>query len=134
MITTGDARNILVRDCSDFGIKGIFTSWAAPEGRIKSERIVVVTPSEQSPGTYWENCYVSVNLCVPDVKGDANLQRLDDLERAAKAKFKEWTYGTRDGSAYRYRYENIGCEADKDLGCHYVYVRVLFRVLNVKKD
>jgi len=44
-----------------------------------------------------------------------------------------WTYGTRDGSAYRYRYENIGCEEDKDLGCHYVYVRVLFRVLNVKK-
>lgn len=36
--------------------------------------------------------------------------------------------------AYRYRYENIGCEEDKDLGCHYVYVRVLFRVLNVKKD
>lgn len=93
MITTGDARNILVRDCSDFGIKGIFTSWAAPEGRIKSERIVVVTPSEQSSGTYWENCYVSVNLCVPDVKGDANLQRLDDLERPQRPNSKSGPMG-----------------------------------------
>ena len=61
-------------------------------------------------------------------------KRLDELERAAKARFKEWTYGTYDGSAYRYRYENIGREEDVNLGCHYIYIRVLFRVLNIKNN
>ncbi|EDN88241.1 hypothetical protein PARMER_00343 [Parabacteroides merdae ATCC 43184] len=55
MITTNDAQDILIRDCTDFGIK-TFPTWDVPEGRIKNERIVVVTPSEQSPATYWESC------------------------------------------------------------------------------
>lgn len=133
MITTKDAQDILIRDCSDFDID-TFSSWKVPEGRIKSERIVIVTPSEQSPATYWENCYMSVSLCVPDVRGNENTERLGELERIAKIKFKSWTYGTYDNTPYCYRYEGIGREEDKDLGCHYVYVRVLFRVLNVKKD
>lgn len=133
MITTADAQNILIQSCSLFGIKA-FPSWATPEGRIKTERIVVVPTSPQTPATYWEDCFIAVNLCVPDIKGKANLQRLDELERAAKARFKEWTYGTYDESAYRYRYENIGCEEDPNLGCHYVYIRVLFRVLNIKNN
>lgn len=110
------------------------TSWAIPVGKVNRERIVVITPPEQTPDTYWENCFVAVNLCVPDIKGEANLRRLDELERAAKARFKEWTYGTYDGSAYRYRYENIGREEDVNLGCHYIYIRVLFRVLNIKNN
>ena len=91
MITTNEAQNILIHDCADFGIQ-TFPTWNVPEGRIKDERIVVVTPSEQSPATYWESCYISVNLCVPDVKGTANLKRLGELERIAKAKFKPWAY------------------------------------------
>lgn len=133
MITTNEVQNILIHDCADFGIQ-TFPTWNVPEGRIKDERIVVVTPSEQSPATYWESCYISVNLCVPDVKGTANLKRLGELERIAKAKFKPWAYGIYDNTPYCYRYEGIGREEDKDLGCHYIYVRALFRVLNVKKD
>ena len=134
MITTGDARNILFSACKGVGIKDMHTSWAIPEGKVDRERIVVITPPEQTPDTYWENCFVAVNLCVPDIKGEANLKRLDELERAAKARFKEWTYGTYDGSAYRYRYENIGREEDVNLGCHYIDIRVLFRVLNIKNN
>ena len=133
MITIGDAQDILLRDCASFGLKA-FPSWKTPEGRIKAERIVVVPTSPQTPATYWEDCFIAVNLCVPDIKGKANLQRLDDLERTAKARFKEWTYGTYDGSVYHYRYENISREEDADLGCHYVYDRVLFRVLNIKNN
>ena len=110
MITTGDARNILFSACKGVGIKDMHTSWAIPEGKVNRERIVVITPPEQTSDTYWE------------------------LERAAKARFKEWTYGTYDGSAYRYRYENIGREEDVNLGCHYIYIRVLFRVLNIKNN
>lgn len=83
MITTGDARNILFSACKGVGIKDMHTSWAIPEGKVNRERIVVITPPEQTSDTYWENCFVAVNLCVPDIKGEANLKRLDELERAA---------------------------------------------------
>lgn len=83
MITTNDAQDILIRDCTDFGIK-TFPTWDVPEGRIKNERIVVVTPSEQSPATYWESCYISVNLCVPNIQGNANRERLKSLNGLQK--------------------------------------------------
>lgn len=35
MITTNDAQDILIRDCTDFGIK-TFPTWDVPEGRIKT--------------------------------------------------------------------------------------------------
>ena len=33
---------------------------------------------------------------------------------------------------YRYSIESIGAEADTALKCHYVNVRILFEVINVK--
>lgn len=50
MITTGDARNILFSACKGVGIKDMHTSWAIPEGKVDRERIVVITPPEQTPG------------------------------------------------------------------------------------
>lgn len=132
MITTGDARNILFQDCSAFGIKDIYTSWAIPRGAVARERIVVVSPPTQSQSTYWETCFIPVNFCVPDIKDEANLKRLDEIERAVKGRFKETTFGWHDGSAYTYQAESIGREEDKDLKCHYIYARIIFRVLNVK--
>ena len=60
MITTGDARNILFSACKGVGIKDMHTSWAIPEGKVNRERIVVITPPEQTSDTYWENCFVAV--------------------------------------------------------------------------
>ena len=51
MITTGDARNILFSACKGFGIKDMHTSWAIPVGKVNRERIVVITPPEQTPDT-----------------------------------------------------------------------------------
>ena len=48
MITTGDARNILFSACKGVGIKDMHTSWAIPEGKVNRERIVVITPPEQT--------------------------------------------------------------------------------------
>lgn len=132
MITTGDARNILFLACKEFGIKDIVTSWAIPTGKIMRDRIVVVSPTAQEAGTYWETCYLPVNFCVPDIGGEANLIRLDELERIAKTRFQETTYGTFNGSAYTYQAERIGREEDKALGCHYIYVSIYFKVLNIK--
>lgn len=130
MIATGDARNILFRDCEVFGLDRA-TSWNTANGKVKTERIVIVTPAEQSQSTYWEECYIPVNFCVPDLKnGKANQIRIDELERVAKKEFKNWRYGVFDGTPYKYRYESIYQEVDTDLGCHYVYVRILFKVLN----
>ena len=40
--------------------------------------------------------------------------------------------GRYDGTTYHYSIESIGIEEDTSLKCHYVNVRILFEVLNVK--
>ena len=72
-----------------------------------------------------------MNLCVPDMDGDANLIRLQELERKAQETLDE-VVGEYDGSNYYYLIDTIGTEADTELRCHYVNVRLLFQVLNVK--
>ena len=132
MITTGDARNILFDACKEFGIEDMSISWNIPNGKIKTERIVVIEPNSESLGMYWDDCFVRVNICVPDIdKGVANNIRLDELQRITKARFKNWTYGTHDGTAYHYRAQSVTKEEDAALECHYVYVRINFRVKNV---
>lgn len=132
MITTGDARNILFLACKEFRIEDIFTSWAVPTGKITQDRIVVVSPPVQSHNAYWEICFIPVNFCVPDINGEANLKRIDEIERQVKARFKETTFGRYDGSAYTYQAESIAREEDAALECHYISARIIFRVLNTK--
>lgn len=40
--------------------------------------------------------------------------------------------GRYDGTTYHYSIDTIGTEEDTALKCHYVNVRILFEVLNVK--
>lgn len=40
--------------------------------------------------------------------------------------------GRYDGTTYHYYIDTIGTEEDTALKCHYVNVRILFEVLNVK--
>lgn len=134
MIATTDIANIIYRDCKIFGIEDLYQKGNIPEGEIKSERIIV-RAKNQSEGIYWDKGFVEVNLCVPDIDGMANLVRLNELERETKRLFKEAKTGVFDGT--RYRYSNaednyIGIEEDAGLKCHYINVRILFRVLNVK--
>ena len=73
-----------------------------------------------------------VNLCVPDLsENEANTIRLNELERKAGKLFDD-VVSTYDGTTYRYSIESISIEADTALKCHYVNVRILFEVLNVK--
>ena len=131
MIVTTDIANILYKDCKAFGIE-VYQAGNIPDEHkeLSSERVIIRTKS-QSPETYWKKGFVEVNLCVPDMDGDANLIRLQELERKAQEVLGE-VVGEYDGSNYYYLIDSIGIEADTELRCHYVNVRLLFQVLNVK--
>lgn len=130
MIVTTDIGNILYRDCKAFGIS-IVPNGETLTGELKSERIVIHTKKQQ-PEIYWKKSFAEVNICVPNLsENEANSIRLNELERQANKLFDDMV-STYDGTAYRYSIESIGTEADTALKCHYVNVRILFEVLNVK--
>ena len=54
-----------------------------------------------------------------------------ELEKQAQELFDGVT-GRYDGTTYHYSIDTIGTEEDTALKCHYVNVRILFEVLNVK--
>lgn len=137
MIVTTDIGNILCRDCKAFGIEGIYQKGnipVVPEDQayqLKTERIDVY-PESLSVGTYWKKGVVSVHLHVPDtLSGTANLDRLAALERQAMQLLDD-VANVYDGTSYRYAVESIGTEADTALKCHYVNVKILVEILNVK--
>ena len=130
MIVTTDIANILYRDCQTFGIS-IVPHGKKLTGPMKSERSVIHAKKQQ-PETYWKKSFVEVNFCVPDLKeGEANTIRLNELEKQAQSILDDVT-GRYDGTTYHYSIDTIGTEEDTALKCHYVNVRILFEVLNVK--
>lgn len=130
MIVSSDIANILYRDCKAFGIDRI-PDGETLTGEITTERIVIHA-KKQEAGTYWKKGFVEVNLCVPDSsENSANFSRLGELERQAQTLLDD-VVSSYDGTSYRYGISSIGRELDTDLKCHYVNVRILFEVLNVK--
>lgn len=131
MIVTTDIANILYKDCKAFGME-VYQSGNIPDEdkELSSERVTIIAKS-QSPEAIWKKGFVEVNLCVPDMDGRANLIRLQELERKAQEVLDD-VVGEFDGSSYYYLIDQIGTEADTALKCHYVNVRLLFQVLNVK--
>ena len=130
MIVTTDIGNILYRDCKAFGI-GTVPAGETLTVELTSERIVIHTKKQQ-PGKYWKKSFAEVSFCVPDLsENEANPIRLNELERETMKRFDD-VVSTYDGTTYRYSIESIGTEADTALKCHYVNVRILFEVINVK--
>ena len=142
MITPQDIRNILYRDCKAFGINEIYVVFEGDEGDsdevpavdskkgLQAERIVVYIKRQQ-PGTYWKKNFNEVNIQVPRIQNRANAIRLQELEHKA-LELLEGVTGEYEGCSYLYEIDQIGTEADIKLRCHYVNVRILFQVLNVK--
>ena len=131
MIVATDIANILFKDCKAFGIE-VYQAGNIPDEHkeLSSERVIIRTKS-QSPEAIWKKGFVEVNLGVPDMDENANLTRLQELERKAQEVLDE-VVGEYDGSNYYYLIDSTGIEADTELRCHYVNVRILFHVLNVK--
>lgn len=131
MIVTTDIQTILYKKAKELGIKNVYKDGAAPEGNVKSERVIIIANSIE-PGTYWRAGFVHVNICVPnsDRKGEAPLKRLNELERLAVQTLHDT--GKSDGTPYTYEVDTTRIEEDRDLKCYYVNARILFEVLNVK--
>lgn len=142
MITPQDIRNILHRDCKNFGINEVYVVFEKDEGSsdevpavdskngLQTERIVVYVKRQQS-GTYWIKNFNEVNIQVPRIQNRANCIRLQELEHKS-IELLDGVSGEYDGCSYLYQIDQIGTEADIELRCHYVNVKLLFQVLNVK--
>lgn len=131
MITPADIANIIYAECADFGIERVADgrTITAP---LTGERITIHSKA-QTPEKYWLKNFVEVNFLVPDLaplSSEANTPRLQEIQRLAAATFKSRT-GTYDDTVYHYETDSISKEEDKALCCHYVNIRLLFKVQNV---
>jgi hypothetical protein len=130
MITTSDVANIVFAKCRDFGISKIYQKGGIPLGKVTDERIVIIAKGNVA-STYWKKGFVEVNLNVPNISGEANLVRLNALERMAYSIFDSYS-GKFDSSVYHVSIYTSSIEEDSELGCHFVNIRLLFEILNVK--
>lgn len=127
MIISGDISNIIYVDFKPLGFKQ-FKKGAIKDGKITDERLIIITSELSIGSNTWKQCIVTVNICVPDYKGEANLTRLTQIERMFGGLRKADKY---DGTNYRYKTISTGQEYDESLKCHYVNVKILFEVINV---
>ena len=67
-----------------------------------------------------------------DLRPDITVE-VDGMARTMTDKNGKTVYSiSYDGTTYHYSIDTIGTEEDTALKCHYVNVRILFEVLNVK--
>ena len=134
MIVTTDIGDILYKDCNSlkttFGIANIYQDGNVPVGEVTAERIVIVPPPNDTAETYWIKSFANVNLVVPDKNGKKDITRLQTLERLAKKNLDDHC-GKFDGTLYTYEV-STGIENEPDLKCHFVNIKILFKILNVK--
>jgi hypothetical protein len=132
MITTSDIADIIYKDCAFFDMERV-PDGATLTGALTEERLTIHVKRPETE-SYWRKGFVEVNLCVPDIGGQASGGRLRELERTAQGAFRDYAVGTFDGSRYRYSLYSSSRERDESLECHYINVRILFEVLNVKNN
>lgn len=131
MITSSDIANIIYRDCKVFGLD-IVPDGETIVGELKTERIAIHTKEPQE-SDYWWKSYVEVNICVPDLKNKSNRVRLDELQAQAYSLWYNKTVtGEYNDTRYKYTLYTSSQLEESTLKCHYVNVRLLFQVLNVK--
>lgn len=128
MIVTGDIETILYGDLRPYGFKQ-YRKEAIKNGKVTDERIVVLCGTLQD-APIWKLAIVNVNICVPDVKGEANTKRLTEIERMF---YKMHSVSEYDGSTYQYTVKETSQEEDAALKCHFVNLKIYFEVLNIKE-
>lgn len=139
MITSQSIGDILRSVSTGLGIDEVYVvmpgddanSDELSKGEIKAERVVVY-PKEQVLDTYWIKSYNEINIVVPRIQNRPNRIRLEELESKAISLFDGIT-GHSNGISYYYSIDSIGTKTDPAMNCEYVFVTILFEVLNVKK-
>ena len=130
MITTTDVANIIIAKASEFGILNVYQPGNIPLGEVQSERVVVIAGESQTD-KYWNKGFVDVNIDVPDIYKEANLVRLNEIQRLGQTIFDDFV-GRFDETTYFYSIYSNYVEADTALKCHFVNIKLLFEILNVK--
>lgn len=129
MITTTDSANILYQVCQAFGVP-VYQGENIPNGEIEPQGRVVIHAKEQTSETYWKKNFIEVNLFAKDTeRGNANLIRLNELEREAQRVLKG--VGVYDDTTYRLTLYSTSIMDNSDLRAHYVNARVLFQTINL---
>ena len=128
MITATDIGNIIYRDCEAFGIERYQAGDFDEKLPVEADRAVVRVQRQQRE-KIWRKGFIDVNLCAPDVKGEANLVRLNQLERQAYEILGQENVSEYDGDKYTYSIYSTEMLADEQMKCHYVNVKLLFQVL-----
>lgn len=129
MITAGNVGDILFRDCEEFGINRYRKGNEKVD--TSADRVVVRVQRQQGEKV-WRKGFVDVNLCAPDIDGEANTPRLEELERLAWQLLDIGAISEFDGTKYTYRIYSVESEiADEQMKCHYVNVKLLFQVFNI---
>lgn len=129
MITTEDMALIISEYLGTFDMP-IFVKGHIPFGKVGNDGRITIIPKADSDGKVFNKCFVEVNFILPDVDGEANF-RLDDVERAAYAAFKDGMAGQYNEQYYDISYSRRSREEDTGLKCHYVHLQLLFQTLNV---
>lgn len=131
MITSTDIQTILYKKAQLLGVKEVYKEGNIMSGNYSTERVVILNNSAE-PGTYWRLGFMNVNICVPDLDRNftASLTRLSELESLAYDVFSDT--GKMKGLAYTYDVDSTNIEEDRAAHSHYVNIRILFEVLNVK--
>lgn len=125
MISASDISEIIYDACAQFGVTR-YIAETFPEEEITDERIVII-PRQITDGRFWKRCFVEVNWCVPDLKGEPTA-RLKDVERELLTIGEGC--GECDGTTYRYTKNSSQLIADKSLNLHYANLQLLFEILN----
>lgn len=128
-MTTSEIGDIVYAHCKRLSVADVRRGWNVGRGEAASERVCVTVKPATLSGR-WCRAFVEVNVCVPDIQGEADLVRLADLEREYSAAFGLNT-GVHRGARYRFRREGAGLMDDAAMRLHYVNIRVLFEFINV---
>lgn len=113
----------------DYGM-GKYKGWTFPDKPITENRCVVLC-NQDSPDTYWETFSAFVNLCVPDKNGTADTKTLEELESMGKAMFKDIPPAQIGDEWYFIMISRVTKEEDTNLKCHYISIKLNFKILNV---
>lgn len=127
---TGIIGDIVYVECLALGIP-VYRGHSVPEGDVEPGGRAVVHVGRTVRDSVWIECWVNVNLLVPDMaEGEADLRRLEELEENAIGVFRK-THGLHDGIPYVLDLDGTETMAAPELKAHLVNCRLLFKSLNI---
>ena len=127
MITQSDLLKITYDMCRQF-ITDLYMPLTFPEEEIKSERIVILG-GVITDGSRWDRISVRINWCVPDIKGEPNGVRLEEVEKTLRNAFSRGA-GMVEGCRYRWRRESTETVTERGMKVHYANLTLKYELLN----